>query len=70
MKNYEITIGYKAVITVDVKAANETEAKDIALKKFDEKKHKLFNSGIFLQVDNFKTDGCIDMDATWNMYDK
>lgn len=70
MKNYQITIGYKAVICVNVKASDEKEAKDIAVKKFAKKKDKMFGNGIELQDDNFKADGCIDMDATWNMYDK
>lgn len=70
MKNYQITIGYKAVICVNVKASDEKEAKDIAVKKFSKNKDKMFTRGIYLQDDNFKADGCLDMDATWNMYDK
>lgn len=70
MKNYQITIGYKAVITVQVKASDEIEAKDIAVKKFDQSKRKMFTNSIVLQDENFKADGCLDMDATWNMYDK
>ena len=70
MKNYQITIGYKAVICVNVKACDEKEAKDIAVKKFAKKKDKMFDNGIELQDDSFKADGCIDMDATWNMYNK
>lgn len=70
MKNYQITIGYKAVICVDVKASNEKEAKEMAVEKFAKQKDKMFGKGVALQDDNFKADGCIDMDATWNMYDK
>jgi len=70
MTNYQITIGYKAVICVHVKASDEKEAKDIAVKKFAKKKDKMFGNGIELQDDSFKADGCLDMDATWNMYDK
>ena len=70
MKNYEITIGYKAVISVSVKAADEKEAKDIAVKKFANKRGKLNGGGIQIQDDNFKADGIVDMDATWNMYDR
>ena len=70
MTNYQITIGYKAVITVDVKASDEKEAKDIALKKFKEQRDKINAKTIHIEDDNFKADGCLDMDATWNMYDK
>jgi hypothetical protein len=70
MKNYQITIGYKAVVCVNVKATDEKEAKDIAIKKFSKKKDKIYGSGIELQDDNFKADGILDMDATWGMYDK
>lgn len=69
MTNYQITIGYRAVICVDVKASSEAEAKDIAVKKFAKQKGN-FGRGVSIQDDNFKADGCIDMDATWNMYDK
>ena len=65
--NYEITIGYKAVICVHVNAENEKEAKEIALKKF--KDGNKFNK-CELQDDNYKVDGICDMDATWKMYDK
>jgi len=70
MKNYQITIGYKAVICVNVKASDEKEAKDIAVKKFAKQRDKLNCNGIELQDDNFKADGILDMDATWGMYDK
>ncbi len=70
MKNYQITIGYRAVICVNVKASDEKQAKEIGVKKLAKKKDKMFGGGIELQDDNFKADGCLDMDATWNMYDK
>lgn len=69
MTNYQITIGYKAVITVDVKAENEKDAKEIALADFSNAKDKMFKrQSVNLQDDNYKADGIIDMDATWNMY--
>ncbi len=70
MKNYQITIGYKAVICVNVKAKDEKDAKELALKKFSNQKDKLWRNGIEIADDNFKADGILDMDATWNMYDK
>ena len=65
MTNYQITIGYKAVICVNIKASDEKEAKDIAINKFAKKKDKIFGNGIELQDDNFKADGILDMDNTW-----
>lgn len=70
MKNYQITIGYKAVICVNIKADNEEEAKETAIEKFAAQKSKIFKNGIELQDDNFKADGILDMDATYNMYYK
>lgn len=70
MKNYEITIGYKAVITVSVRAGNETNAKKIGLAEFTKNGRGSFKGKkVQLQYDNYKVDGCVDMDATWNMYD-
>jgi hypothetical protein len=70
MTNYEIIIGYKAVITISVKATDEKEAKDIALKQFTKQRGNLNNKNIQIQDDNYKVDGICDMDRTWNMYDK
>ncbi len=70
MKNYQITIGYKAIVCVDVKASDEKEAKDIAIKMFAKKKNKIYGNAIQLQDDNYKADGILDIDATWNMYNK
>ena len=71
MTNYQITIGYKAVITIDLQAINEEEAKKAAIKIMSDQRDKMFKKkGVQLQDDNFKADGILDMDATWNMYDK
>lgn len=67
MTNYQITIGYKAVINVSVKAENEKDAKEIAINLFKEQKDKMFRRGVELSDDNFKADGVLDMDATWNL---
>lgn len=69
-KNYQVTIGYKAVICVNVKAGDETEAKKKAIELLEKQKDKFYTSGIELQADYYKADGVLDMDATWNMYDK
>jgi len=69
MENYQVTIGYKAIITVSVKANSEQEAKDLALKKFEIQKDKMFKTDhVFLEDDNFKADGVLNMDETWNQF--
>jgi hypothetical protein len=64
MTNYQITIGYKAVVTVSVKAKNEKDAKEIGLEYF--KNNKSFGKKASIEDDTFKVDGTLDMDATWN----
>jgi hypothetical protein len=68
MTNYQVTIGYKAVITVDVKADSESEAKEKALDFFKNKERKNWytRNNIALQDDTFGSYGVIDMDKTWN----
>lgn len=70
MTNYQVIIGYRAVILIDVKAENEKEAKEKAVKMLEERKDKIYTRNIQLADDNFKANGVVDMDATWNMYDK
>jgi hypothetical protein len=65
--NYQITIGYKAVICVDVVAENEKDAKEIALADFKHAMEKAFKTrNVHLQDEYYKADGILDMDATWN----
>ena len=68
--NYQITIGYKAVICVNVKAETQEAAKKLALQEFSDKFRHGGSNKIEIQDDHFKVDGILDMDATWNMYDK
>jgi len=70
MTNYSVTIGYRAVITVSAKAENEAEAKKLAVEIFKKQRDRIKNHNVTIEDDNFKADGCVDMDATWNMYDK
>jgi hypothetical protein len=66
--NYQITIGYKAVITMDVVAENEKEAKEFAIECMKTRRDKMFKKqGVDLQDDNFAVHGVLDMDKTWNM---
>ena len=70
MTNYEIIIGYKAVISVNVEAINEEDAKKIALEKFRKQKDKFNKNGVTIQDDNFNTHGITDYDKTWGMLDE
>lgn len=65
--HYQVTFGYKAIITVDVRTVDETQAKEIANNIFKVNRDKMFNNGqLSLQDDNFKPDGILNMDETWN----
>ncbi len=67
-KNFQVTIGYKSVVCIDVKAGNEDEAKKKAVAIFGEEKDKMFlKNNVNLQDDNYKADGVLNMDETWNM---
>lgn len=70
MTNYQITIGYKAVITINVKADNEEEAKKKAIEQMRKSSAKMYSNSVQVQDDNYKADGILNMDETWNMYDK
>lgn len=67
MTNYQITIGYKACICVQVKAEDAEKAEAIALEIFKNKKDKMYSSKIELQDDSFAAYGCLNIDETWNM---
>ncbi len=67
MQNYQVTIGYKAVITFDVKAESEGDAKDEAIKEMNKIRDKIYKGKAILQDDNYKADGILNMDETWNM---
>lgn len=66
MTNYEVTIGYKAVISINVKAESEEDAKVMAVDIMRQRRDKMPNYKCFIQDDNFEADGIINMDATWN----
>lgn len=69
MENFEVTISYKAVITVNVKAENDEEAKEIGLQKFKdlERKKWYHRQDINLQDDTYKVSGALNMSETWYM---
>ena len=62
--NYQLTIGYKAVIQVNLKAENEEQAKKLALEEFEKYRH--YGNKCDIQDDSFNVYGVLDMDKTWN----
>ena len=68
MINYQVTIGYKACISIDIKAESEDQAKKKAVEIMKKQRDKMFTkTGFDLQDDSFKADGVLNMDETWNM---
>jgi hypothetical protein len=65
--NYQVTIGYKAVITVNINADSEQEARKQALEYFKEKERKKwYNSkNVQLEDDSYADQGVLNMDETW-----
>lgn len=61
---YQITIGYRAVVTVTVKAESEDEAKKLGLDYFRDKRN--FGAKANIEDDSYKVDGILNMDNTWN----
>lgn len=60
---YQVTVGYKAIVSFFIKAESEEEAKKMALEKVRE-------VGIYegeLQDETYGADGVLNMDKTWNM---
>lgn len=69
MKRFEVTITYKAVIAVDVKAENEEDARKLGLQKFKDLERKKWyrRRDINLQDDTYKVSGAVNMSETWDM---
>lgn len=68
--NFRITIGYRAVISVDVLAPSKRAGEKKALESFKSAKARFFSGNIILEDDNFNAHGILNLDATWKMYDK
>jgi len=67
MTNYDITIGYKAVITVNINANSEQEAKEKAINEFVKNRNKMISGKLVLQDDTYQVSGVLNMDETWKM---
>ena len=66
-QNFNVTFGYKAVITVPVKAENEEEAISKAEDIFKNCKNKIYNHKLILEDDTYSADGVLNMDKTWGI---
>jgi hypothetical protein len=67
--NYQVTFGYKAIITIDVKSDSEGDAKKQATEILKISRDRMFRANdVTLQDDNFKPDGILNMDETWNQF--
>ena len=67
--NYQITFAYKAIITIDVNSIDEDQAKKEATEILKKSRNKMFRSKyISLEDDNFKPNGILNMDETWNQF--
>lgn len=67
MKNYNVTIGYRAVISASIKAENEDQAKELALKEIGKFRDGANKGKLTLEDDTFSVGGVLDMDLTWNI---
>lgn len=65
--HYCLTVGYKAVLSINVKADSIEEAKKLGLEEMKKVQKRISNNKTDLQDDNFKIDGVVDMDASWNI---
>lgn len=68
MANYQVTVGYKAIISIDINAENEADAKEIALHEIGIINDRISKrKGVELQDSTYGADGIVNMDKTWNM---
>lgn len=59
---FQVTVGYKAIVTFTVKAETELDAKKIILEKVKDK-------GIYdgnIEDETYDADGILNLDRTWN----
>lgn len=64
--NYDVTIGYRAVICATVKAESEEQARETALKEFEKFRSGASKGSLQLSDDNFEVVGVLDLDKSWN----
>lgn len=64
--HYKVTIGYTAVVTVDLNAENEQQAIELARTEFDKVRSAANRNKLTLDDDNVVIAGVLDMDESWN----
>jgi hypothetical protein len=67
MNEYQVTIAYKAVFTVKVKAGDSIDAECIAQKAFEKQREKFYSPKFHIERDYYDSYGCVNMDETYNM---
>jgi len=65
--NFDVTIGYRAVICATVKAESEEQAKEVALKEFEKFRSSANKGKLDLSNDSFEVAGVLDLDKSWNI---
>lgn len=68
MTNYSVTIGYRAVISISVKACSKEDAEAKAIEIFRKQEEKIHKGrrDVCIEHSRFAADGILDMDETWN----
>ena len=66
--NYRVTIGYRSIISVDIKADSEDSAKESAIALFKDKELSKWykTNNITVEDDSYGAYGIINDDMTWN----
>lgn len=65
-KEFQVTFGYRAVITVNVTVENEEQAKTIALAQFNDDFRLPGAKNIDIQDDEISVAGVVNMSESWN----
>jgi len=65
--NFDVTIGYRAVICATIKAESEEQARELALKEFEKFRSNASKGNLQLSDDSFEIAGVLDLDKSWNI---
>ena len=65
--NYDVTIGYRAVITAQVKAESEEEVQELALKEMQKFRSNTNKGNLQLSDDTVEVAGILNLDKSWNI---
>jgi hypothetical protein len=64
--NYQVTIGYRAIVTVDLATETEDEANKIAYDLFDKATGKMVDRKIQIIQEKIEVAGIVNMDKTFH----